>query len=327
MKLIRFYPLNHYPISSRLGVIEESKIIDLASAYRVYLIKSGQCEVSSAKRFSEILFPENIVNFFENGLISMEAAKKSIEIASETTKHFFDEKVHYDLNEVKLLSPIGKPNSLRDFISFEEHIKNARALKNENVPDQWYEIPAYYKGNPDTIIGPNEEVIWPSYSQKMDYELEIACIIGKSGKNIKAADADEYIAGFTIMNDFSARDIQSKEMSIGLGPAKGKDFATSLGPYIVTKDSLADPYNLEMTARVNGEVWSRGNSNTIYRTFNKMIEYVSKDEGIKAGDVFGSGTVGLGCGLELNKYLKVNDEIELEIDGLGILKNKIIESH
>jgi len=324
MKLVRFYPLNYYPISPRLGVVEGAKVIDLASAYRVYLIKSNQCEVSSAKKISEILFPEDVVAFFENGIISMEAAKKGIELANENACEFYNEKTYYHLNEVELLSPIGRPNSLRDFISFEEHIKNARAKKNESVPKQWYEIPAYYKGNPDTIIGPNEEIIWPSYSKKMDYELEIACIIGKSGKNIIAEEADEYIAGFTIMNDFSARDIQAKEVEVGLGPAKGKDFATALGPYIVTKDSLVNPYNLEMTARVNGEIWSRGNSSTIYRTFNKMIEYVSNDEGIKAGDVFGSGTVGLGCGLELNKFIKINDEIELEIEGLGILKNKIV---
>jgi 2-keto-4-pentenoate hydratase/2-oxohepta-3-ene-1,7-dioic acid hydratase in catechol pathway len=158
----------------------------------------------------------------------------------------------------------------------------------------------------------------------MDYELELAIVIGKSGKDIPAEKAGEYIAGYMIMNDFSARDAQMKEMKVGLGPAKGKDFATAFGPWLVTPDEISDPYNLKMIARVNGEVWSEGNSKTMFRKFTEIIEYASKSERLVAGDVIGSGTVGTGCGFELGKFLNFGDTVELEIENLGTLRNYIV---
>lgn len=189
----------------------------------------------------------------------------------------------------------------------------------------WYEIPIYYKGSTDTIIGSDEICNWPSYSNKMDYELEFACVIGKEGMNIKKEEASDYIAGYTILNDFSARDTQFLEMEGKLGPAKGKDFCSAIGPYMVTPDEIDDVYDMEMVARVNKEVWSQGNTKTMYRTFEEIIEYVSQSEPLKPGDILGSGTVGKGCGLELNKFLKSGDVVELEIPPLGILKNKVIK--
>jgi 2-keto-4-pentenoate hydratase/2-oxohepta-3-ene-1,7-dioic acid hydratase in catechol pathway len=218
------------------------------------------------------------------------------------------------------------PPNIRDFIAFETHIKNARAKRNSEVPAEWYNLPTYYRGTTSGIIGPDDEVRWPNYTNKLDYELELACIIGKGGENISKANAEDHIFGYTIMNDFSARDIQMREMSIGLGPAKGKDFATALGPYIITKEELGDPYNLKMEAYVNGELWSEGNTGSIYWKFPDMIEYASQSESLLPGDILGSGTVGFGCGLELDKFLKPNDVVELRIEKLGSLINKVVKN-
>jgi 2-keto-4-pentenoate hydratase/2-oxohepta-3-ene-1,7-dioic acid hydratase in catechol pathway len=153
----------------------------------------------------------------------------------------------------------------------------------------------------------------------------MAIVIGKRGRNVPAGEAMEYIAGYTIMNDFSARDIQRKEMRVRLGPAKGKDWCTAIGPVLVTPDEIGDAYNLRMTARVNGETWSEGNSRTMFWKFEQMIEFLSRDDTIVPGDVIGSGTVGKGCGLELNRWVKPGDTIELEIEKIGVLQNKVIK--
>ena len=227
-------------------------------------------------------------------------------------------------DQVALRAPLPHPPSVRDFYAFEQHVKKGFEKRGEPMPREWYEIPVYYKSAHWSIIGPDETVTWPSFTEKFDYELELAVIIGKEGRNIPESEAREYIFGFTIMNDFSARDLQRKEMKVRLGPAKGKDFATALGPVIVTIDEIGDPYKLRMKASINGELWSDGNSGTIYHSFEKMISYASLEETLSPGDVLGSGTVGSGCGLELDRWVKPNDIIELEIEKIGILRNKVI---
>jgi 2-keto-4-pentenoate hydratase/2-oxohepta-3-ene-1,7-dioic acid hydratase in catechol pathway len=164
---------------------------------------------------------------------------------------------------------------------------------------------------------------WPLQTTKLDYELELACVIGRKGRDIPAGEASRYIAGYTIMNDFSARDIQLREMACRLGPAKGKDFATAIGPCLVTPDEIADLDSLVMTARVNGEVWSEGRFGSIHWSFPQMIEHASRGECLYPGDLFGSGTVGGGCGLELDRYLKPGDVVELEIQPIGVLRTPI----
>ncbi|MBA4538600.1 fumarylacetoacetate hydrolase family protein [Bacillus aquiflavi] len=236
----------------------------------------------------------------------------------------------YHLNEVRLCAPLSNPISVRDFYAFEEHVKTARQRRGLNVVPEWYEMPVFYFTNHLAIIGPNESLIKPRKTHALDYELEIACIIGKEGKNIDRKVAEDYIFGYCIMNDWSARDIQMKEMKVGLGPAKGKDFATSLGPYIVTSDELeqyriGNRFNLEMIAKVNGKLLSCGNFKNIYYSFGEMIERASEDVRLYPGDVIGSGTVGTGCILELgtekHRWLERGDIVELEITGLGVLKN------
>lgn len=240
----------------------------------------------------------------------------------------------YPLADTTLCAPIPHPPSVRDFYAFEQHVRTAREKRGLAVPPEWYEIPVFYFTNHHAIIGPNTPVFRPKKCQWLDYELEIACVIGKQGRNIKAEEADSYIFGFTILNDWSARDLQRQEVAVGLGPAKGKDFATSIGPYLVTKDELehyrvGNRYDLSMTARVNGKILSVGNFKDIYYTFGQMIERASEDATLYPGDIIGSGTVGTGCILELgtdiHPWLAAGDMVELEITGLGVLRSEVKE--
>jgi 2-keto-4-pentenoate hydratase/2-oxohepta-3-ene-1,7-dioic acid hydratase in catechol pathway len=238
----------------------------------------------------------------------------------------------YPLSEITLVAPLRNPKSFRDFYAFEQHVKTARENRGLEMIAEWYEIPVFYFSNHLVMKGPEEEIERPIGCQWLDYELEIACIIGKEGKNISASEADQYIWGYCILNDWSARDLQRKEMMVGLGPAKGKDFATSIGPYILTKDELAGlsdgkGYNLKMTAKVNGSLLSEGNMKDLYYSFGEMIERASNGVTLYPGEIIGSGTVGTGCILELgqhvHRWLEPGDLVELEIEHLGVLRNRI----
>lgn len=232
--------------------------------------------------------------------------------------------VFHKLSDVTLVNPMDRISTYRDFYAHEKHVAAGFKKRNEPIPPAWYEIPAYYKGATEGFIGDGEEILWPSYTDVLDYELELAMIIGRDGKNIKEDDASSHIFGYSVLNDISARDIQKKEMAVRLGPAKGKDFCTILGPVIVTADEFEylEP-NLLMTAKVNGQEWSRGQSGDIHYTWAQMLSHVSKDEWVMPGDVFGSGTVGTGCGLELDKWIQPGDKLELTIEGIGTLTNTV----
>jgi len=238
----------------------------------------------------------------------------------------------HPLSEVKLLAPLVNPSSFRDFYAFEAHVKTARNKRGLPMIPEWYDEPVFYFSNHHAIFGPDEDIEFPPHATWWDYELELACVIGKEGRNIQADEADDYIAGFTILNDWSARDLQRKEMKVGLGPAKGKDFATSIGPYLVTKDELepfkeGDRYHLEMRAYVNGKKLSEGNAKDMYFSFGQLIEHASNNATLIPGDLIGSGTVGTGCILELgtdiHQWLSDGDVIELSITGLGTLRNTV----
>lgn len=238
------------------------------------------------------------------------------------------------LEGVRLNAPLLRPTTLRDAYAFETHVKTANANRGREVPEEWYKFPIFYFTNPNSIFGPEDEIPYPAYTNEMDYELEIAAVIGKPGRNLKPSQAPQHIFGFTIFNDWSARDIQREEMKVSLGPAKGKDFASSLGPCIVTLDELADRsagrpgiYDMEMIARVNGAEKSRGNFKDIYWSFGDILARASEAVALLPGDVIGSGTVGTGCLLELTKgqgpWLQPGDSVELEIEGIGILRNTV----
>ena len=214
----------------------------------------------------------------------------------------------------ELLAPVPRPPSVRDFFAFEQHIATARANRGAEVPAEWYEFPAFYFTNPAAICGPGAQIHYPAGTAMLDYELEVAAVIG----------ADGQIGGFTIMNDWSARDIQRREIRVGLGPAKAKDFATSLGPVLVTPDEF-DGSHAVMTARVNGEERSRGDLADLHYSWADILDQAARGTVLRPGDVIGSGTVGTGCILEHDdgRWLVPGDTVELEVAGLGVLRNQI----
>ncbi len=243
-----------------------------------------------------------------------------IQLAAQTLQAYFTgggkarEHAEYRLEDVKLLPPVLHPPSVRDFYAFEQHVATARAARGLAVPKEWYEQPVFYFSNPAAIYGPDDEIPYPARTEELDYELEAAAVIGAGGA----------IGGFTIMNDWSARDLQRAEMRVGLGPAKGKDFATSLGPVVVTPDEF-DGSEAEMVARVNGAERSRGNLRDLHWSWERLAEQAARNTTLCAGDVLGSGTVGSGCILEHGdgRWLRPGDVVELEVEGLGVLRNRI----
>jgi fumarylacetoacetate (FAA) hydrolase len=243
-----------------------------------------------------------------------------IQLAAQTLQAFFSgggtarEHAEYPLADVRLKAPVLHPPSVRDFNVFEEHAKLARDLRGRNLPAEWYERPVFYFSNPAAIRGPDEEIPYPAGTEELDYELEVAAVIG----------LEEAIGGFTIMNDWSARDLQRSEMELGLGPVKGKDFATSLGPVVVTPDEFGD-LGLELVARVNGEERSRGNLGDMYHSWDAIVEQAGRNTRLLPGDVLGSGAVGGGSILDHGdgRWLRPGDVVELEVEGIGVLRNRV----
>jgi fumarylacetoacetate (FAA) hydrolase len=231
--------------------------------------------------------------------------------------------------------PLPEVASIRDFYAFEQHVATCRRQRGLEMVESWYQVPVFYFSNPANVVQ-NDGPVWaPRGSSELDYELELACVIGQRARDLPADDrAMDAVAGFTIMNDWSARDLQRTEMSVGLGPSKGKDFATSLGPELVSLDELDGCYrdgriHLEMTARVNGRVLSQGNAGSMYWTWPQLLAHASRDAVLRPGDVLGSGTVGTGCILELTPeaaggWLKPGDLVELSIERLGTLRNHVV---
>ena len=245
---------------------------------------------------------------------------KVIQLAAQSLQAFFTgggkarEHAEYALADVDLRPPVLYPPSVRDFMAFEQHVAAARALRGAEVPKEWYETPVFYFSNPAAIYATGEDVPYPEGTAELDYELECAAMIGAGGA----------IGGFTILNDWSARDLQRAEMRVGLGPAKGKDFATSLGPVLVTPDEF-DGSSGEMVARVNGEERSRGNLRDLYHGWDELLAQAARNTVLRPGDVIGSGTVGSGCILEHGdgRWLQRGDVVELEIEGIGVLRNTV----
>jgi 2-keto-4-pentenoate hydratase/2-oxohepta-3-ene-1,7-dioic acid hydratase in catechol pathway len=262
-----------------------------------------------------------------------------------------------DRGSVELLSPVPRPESIRDFMSFEQHAINClrrlsmprwrgvldewmegafgrKATLAHRMNRAWYERPLYYKGNRRSVVGDGTAVAIPSFTKRLDWELEWGIFLCKSGRDIPEEKAHEYIGGYTIFNDFSARDIQAQEMAGRLGPAKGKDFdgGNAIGPALVTPDEVRDPYNLAMHARINLEEVSYGHTKGMRWSFEEMIAYVSRSETLYPGEFFGSGTGTVPesgknrrcCGLEMGRCLKAGDTVELEVEGVGRLTNFVV---
>ncbi|HZD72098.1 MAG TPA: fumarylacetoacetate hydrolase family protein [Actinomycetes bacterium] len=290
------------------------RVVDLARAERLRLERQG-ASPEAALRLARALFPASMAAAIGAGPLLVEAAARAVEAAGDGAA--------LPLGEVRPLAPLDPPR-LRDCMAFEGHIRNSFGRLGSPVPTQIYQLPVYYKGNPGTLIGPDAEVPWPAYSRLMDYELELGFVIGRAGRSLTPQEARPYLFGVTIFNDFSARDAQAREMGGSLGPAKGKDFATAIGPWIATADEV-DLESLEMVARVNGEEWSRGSIGQIMWSVEELIAYASSSEPLLPGELIASGTVPLGCGLELGRQLQPGDVVELEVSGVGLLRNRLGE--
>jgi len=326
MKLVSFRTDKH---PERLGLFYDNHVYDLRD---------------TAAGLSKSM-PTTMLEFLHTGDKAMKNAHKAQEaIIAGRAKPV-------DPDRITMLPPVPHPRSCRDAYAFRQHVATAR--RNRGVPmiPEFDQYPIFYFTNHNAMIGGGDLVVEADHLQKLDFELECAVVIGRKGRNIRAEDADQYIAGYTIMNDFSARVLQMEEMKLNLGPAKGKDFATAIGPWLVTADELADhrietefgnQFNLRMTACHNGNHISEGNLKDMNWTFAEIIERCSYGVDLYPGDVIGSGTVGTGCYLELNGtwaleakergeeftpiWLQDSDEIELEIEGLGKLHHRIVKA-
>ncbi|MEO5969669.1 MAG: fumarylacetoacetate hydrolase family protein [Bdellovibrionia bacterium] len=285
-------------------------------------------------REQDVLLPalKRIVGYFQESQPSS---------ASQAFK--FPKTLIYNENQVRLVSPIPHPLSMRDGYAFRQHVETARRNRGLAMIPEFDQFPVFYFTNHLAVTGPGDVAVRKLTQDKLDFELEVAVVIGKECRNVSAADADQYIFGFMVMNDWSARTLQMEEMKLNLGPAKGKDFATSLGPYLVTRDELSkhvvsgqasnsgESHNLWMKAYVNGKQLSEGNLKDMNWTFAQLIERVSYGVTLQPGEVIGSGTVGTGCLLELNGskitdnlWLKPGDEVIMEVEALGRLENRVL---
>jgi fumarylacetoacetate (FAA) hydrolase len=292
-------------------------------------------------------FPDNMLEFLWEGPDIMNRLKEYARNISMQPNLYSEQSQPVD--NLTLLSPVPHPVSFRDAYAFREHVETARLNRNKEMIPEFYQFPVFYFSNANSVQGPGNIYCMPDHMEKLDFELEVAAVIGKEGRNIRAEEADQHIAGFCVMNDLSARQLQSEEMKLNLGPAKGKDFATTIGPWLVTPDELQDyvvdakdnhegtNYNLTMTATVNGEEVSRGTMADMEWTFAEIIERCSYGVDLFPGEIIGSGTVGTGCFLELNgtgkrkdpnynpQWLQDGDVVELKVNGLGKLHNTILQ--
>ena len=325
MKLVTY--LSHESLDDhteeRLGILVGEEVIDLARA-------SGELGTP---------LPNDIIAFLRLGSPAMEAAHK-VEARSADHRAFLGSQARVPFARVKLLAPVPRPTSMRDGYAFRQHVEAARRNRGVEMIPEFDLFPVFYFTNHQAVIGPGPVEVMPEHLNRLDYELEAAIVIGKQGRNIKATEADEYIAGYTIMNDWSARALQMEEMKLSLGPAKGKDFATAIGPWLVTRDELAarripsergERYDLTMTASLNGKELSRGNLKDMSWTFAEIIERASYGVTLFPGDLIGSGTVGTGCLLELNGskiinnlWVKAGDTVTCAIEELGELTNTVV---
>lgn len=319
MKLATFEVATDVGPVRRVGVVDGEELLDVTAGYATVLENQGE---SAPVEIATAVVPPDMLAFLERGERALAAARETRSVLTDLDADTGPDgaRLRYSPGEVRLRSPIPRPPSLRDFSVYEEHI--AKGFP-DGLPDVWYETPIYYKSNAAAVVGPDDEVAWPDYSEKRDFELELTAVIGTKGRNLDVDEAADHIAGYTIFNDFSARDAQFKEMKMNLGPSKGKDFANGLGPYLVTADAI-DPTDLEMRARIGDDLISEGTSGGMQHSWTEMVAHASDGETLYPGDVLGSGTIGNGCGWENDVWLDRGDEVTLEVEGIGTLRNTIV---
>lgn len=321
------------------GILAGDQVIDMEAAFRWHAARAGQD--SSTHAITE-KYGQGVLGFIQHASDARPVADELIALCNDAQLPtvFSDDPLTHSLSKVSLVSPIPRPPSMRDGYAFRQHVATARKNRGLEMIPEFDQFPVFYFTNHQAVIGPGDLHVLERHLDRLDYELEAAVVIGKRGRNVPANRADELIFGMTVMNDFSARALQMQEMTMSLGPAKGKDFATALGPVLVTIDELAPQttmtpngavFDLDMRARLNGKELSVGNVKDMNWTFAQILERASYGVTLYPGDVIGSGTCGTGCLLELNGskvtdnlWMKPGDEIELEIQGIGKLTNKVV---
>jgi 2-keto-4-pentenoate hydratase/2-oxohepta-3-ene-1,7-dioic acid hydratase in catechol pathway len=309
------------------GDADQGELVDATAAART-LLEHEHLGAAGAERLAAALVPPSLLGFVQAGPRGRDLAEcavaATLERGWETDPTGLT--LRYQTKGVRHLPAITAPPMLRDFMAFEKHLLNVFPRLGREIPPEWYNRPVYYKGNPASLGAHEQEIAIPSYADELDLEFEFAAILGRGGIDIAEEDAVAHIFGYTVYDDFSARAVQALEMSVGLGPAKGKDFvgAHVLGPVVVTADEIVDPYALGMRGFVNGEQWTDGSSADMHWRFEQMIAYASQDEWLQVGEVFGSGTVGDGSGAEQGRSLRAGDVVELSVEGLGTLRNRVV---
>lgn len=325
MRLASFAVTSPLGTSTRLGLLVDTDLLlDVNATFAELLSRRSQTE--RARAIADAAMPPDMLGFLDTGAVGVETLEKVHAAEFEEDYNRFGQRLRYRVDEIALLAPLPRPRSIRDCSAFEEHVRNSAGPR--GVPEQWYRHPTYYKGNPASVVGTGVPVRRPVGETRLDYELEFAVVIGTPGRDISIDAANGHIAGYTVFNDVSCRDIQLAEMRAFLGPAKGKDFdgGNVLGPYLVTPDEFDPSASNTMIARVDGVEWSRGQTDTLHYSVPEIISYISRSETLFPGDVIGVGTVGRGCGLELGRYPQMNQEVELDIAGLGVLRNRFVDA-
>jgi 2-keto-4-pentenoate hydratase/2-oxohepta-3-ene-1,7-dioic acid hydratase in catechol pathway len=322
MRLVTFEIGTPLGLVRRTGAWEGDAIIDLQLARALVLDRLGRAR---AAIIAEAEVPADMLEFLQGGEYALELAREAVAGAVERgDDRFGTATVRHAEGDVRLLAPLPRPNSLRDFLVFEEHLRNCMRTMGieDSFPPEWYNLPAHYKGNPDAIYGPEDVVPYPPYTERLDFELEVCAVVGSRAHRVKAGGADRHIVGYTLYNDWSARDIQRRESSVGIGPGISKDFASSIGPCIVTADAF-DRQTAQLEARVNGDQVASGTLAAMHFSFEEIIEYASQEATLEPGDLLGSGTIGGGCGLEFDRYLEPGSTVELWGEGIGTLRNRV----
>jgi 2-keto-4-pentenoate hydratase/2-oxohepta-3-ene-1,7-dioic acid hydratase in catechol pathway len=324
MKLVTFGIATPLGETLRVGALQADRVFDLAAIHAWQLFDQG---VFEARALSEALIPPDMTEFLSRWPVAKEAAEQALAFGSKfpvETVSPLGARIAYGSSEYRLCIPL-RPRRIKDYLVYEEHKKKSMARRGMTMPDLWYRMPTYTNRNICGLADPGDEIAWPAYSKKLDFEFELAVVIGRRGRDVKAEDAHRYIAGFTIFNDFSARDVQADEGSIGAGVGKSKDFdqGNVLGPCIVTSDEI-DGADIDMILRVDGEEWARGHTRGMKFSWGEIIENAARGETIYPGDVFASGTMDNGCCLELERWFEPGAMIEMEAKGIGILKNRVV---
>ncbi len=331
MKLCTFAVDTGFGVHERIGAVtDEGNILDLTVAYALTL--TARDDHPRAYDIAEIIVPADMIEFLCNNEFGHEAVVETFEfldtdVDDTSLEGPAGEPVVYAPEDVALLAPLPRPNSLRCCSTFLEHLKNSKSDE-ASIPQYWFDAPLYYKGNPATVQGTSADVQWPTYTEMLDYGLQIACVIGHEGQDIPTSHGWDHIAGYMVFNDVCARDILNKETACMFGPSKSSDMegGNIMGPYLVSADEFDPRDDHAMIARVNGEEWSRGSTRDMHHDFAAIVSHVSHGEMLHIGDVIGSGTVGMGSGWEIGRFPQPGDLIELEIEGIGVLANHFVKT-